>query len=54
MLVVFGDGKCPMCGDAGKRIEKKAFHCVKCDVAYDEVLIFSAAEIRDFYDKYWN
>jgi len=54
MLVVFGNGKCPLCGDFGKKIEKKAFHCRKCDVAFDEFLVLNVTEAEDFSSKYWN
>lgn len=54
MLVVFGNGKCPLCGDAAQRVEKKLMHCEKCDVAFDNyVLMGDNLEFKQD-TKYWN
>ena len=54
MIVNFGNGKCPLCGDFGKKIENRTFHCVKCDVAFDDFLIHHAAENENSMNKFWN
>ncbi len=54
MLVVFGNGKCPLCGDNGRKIEKKTFHCPKCNVAFDDFMISQARNSKKYADKYWN
>lgn len=54
MLVNFGEGKCPICGDFAKKLEKKTFHCRKCDVAFNEFLIFNVTEPENYMNKYWN
>jgi ribosomal protein L37AE/L43A len=54
MFVNFGQGKCPLCGDNGKEIEKKVFHCSKCRVSFDGFIIAHSRKLKDYADKYWN
>lgn len=54
MLVNFGHGKCPLCGDFGRELEKRTFHCRKCDIAFDKFFILHADEAKEYYAKYWN
>jgi tRNA(Ile2) C34 agmatinyltransferase TiaS len=53
VLVNFGTGKCPLCGDYGKKLEKKAFQCRKCRIRFDHYWILSTKELREA-SKYWN
>lgn len=54
MLVNFGSGKCPLCGDFGKELEKKKlFHCRKCNIRFDQFWIMTSSELREA-SKYWN
>lgn len=56
MIVDFGAGKCPLCGDFGRKIEKKAYHCKRCDIAFDEFLILAGMQenAEEYSDKNWN
>ena len=54
MLVVFGDGRCPLCGDSGRKIDRKMFHCRQCDVAFDEFMVTMNESSRKYANKYWN
>jgi hypothetical protein len=53
MLVHFGTGKCPLCGDFAKELDKKTLHCPKCEVAFDDFLIHGDA-LKEYDEKYWN
>jgi len=52
MFVNFGTGKCPVCGDFGKTVEKDIFHCGRCSVSFNQFSI-TTLEIKE-HDKYWN
>ena len=54
MLVNFGTGKCPLCGDFGKEIVKKNFRCSKCNISFNDFMIMQFEEIGEYYSKYWN
>ena len=57
MLIVFGNDKCPMCGDFGKEIDKKVLHCGRCNVAYDGFVITGRINenmMNPYEGKYWN
>ena len=54
MFVNFGSGKCPMCGDFARTVEKKIFHCGKCRIAFNEYYISAFGEVKDYNNKYWN
>jgi len=54
MLVNFGQGKCPLCGDFCKELEKRTFHCKNCNIAFDEFMIVHSSNLRKYADKYWN
>ncbi len=55
MLINFGAGKCPLCGDFARELEKKTLHCKKCKIAFNDFFIVSSyEEIKEYYAKYWN
>ena len=56
MLVNFGAGKCPLCGDFGKAIDKKTMHCPKCEIAFDDFVVMGVAPeaFKNYGASYWN
>ncbi|MEM7819831.1 MAG: hypothetical protein QXD48_03310 [Candidatus Aenigmatarchaeota archaeon] len=54
MLINFGNGKCPLCGDFGKEIVKEVFHCPKCNVTFNNFSLSSYSEIKTDKNKFWN
>jgi hypothetical protein len=53
MIVHFGAGKCPLCGDFAKELDRKTLHCPKCEVAFDEFLMLGEAA-GEYNKGYWN
>jgi len=53
MFVVFEKGRCPICGDFGKEVEKEIFHCPKCMITFDRFCISHPPE-NNLEDKEWN
>ena len=59
MFANFGHGKCPMCGDFGKKMNKKAgkgkadFRCRNCNLVFDNYFIYAAEEPGE-QQKFWN
>ncbi len=54
MFIVFGSGKCPLCGDFGTRAQEDVFHCEKCMVAFNDFGLSSHSKIKQPDMKYWN
>lgn len=54
MFVNFGSGKCPVCGDFGKVMQKDVFHCNKCKIAFNDFYISNFRELKEYENKYWN
>lgn len=54
MIIVFGNGKCPLCGDFGKELDKKTFACAKCEIAFDEFIITNMKLDKEYEYKHWN
>ena len=42
----FEEGRCPLCGNFGKEIDKGLFHCPMCEVIFDMFFVFSEKEPR--------
>lgn len=53
MFVVFGDGKCPLCGDGGSRIGKETYRCGRCEIAFNDFAISSLTEPKSEEMKFW-
>lgn len=53
MFVVFGEGKCPLCGDGGRKLSKETYHCGRCEVAFNEFYISLASEPKQAGSKFW-
>lgn len=53
MFVIFGEGKCPLCGDAGRQLSKETYHCGRCDVAFNEFYISLAENAKEPKTKFW-
>ena len=54
MIVDFGYGKCPLCGDFGKEIQQRDFTCRRCDVAFNRFFITANGEQETIENKFWN
>ncbi len=54
MFVNFGSGKCPVCGDFGKVMERHVFHCAKCKIAFNDFYISNFKNLKEYENKYWN
>ena len=54
MFIVFGSGKCPLCGDFGTEISEEIYKCERCVVAFNDFGISSQSEARQAETKYWN
>jgi ribosomal protein L37AE/L43A len=57
MFVNFGSGKCPVCGDSAKNVEKKekdVFHCTKCKISFNDFYIANFEQLKEYENKYWN
>lgn len=52
MIINYGKGKCPVCGDFAAR-EKENFRCSKCNISFDDFLLIEYDELSDYDDKYW-
>jgi hypothetical protein len=46
MLVNFGAGKCPVCGDFGTAVQKDIFHCGRCRVSFNEFYVSTQREVE--------
>ncbi len=53
MFVNFGMGKCPMCGDFGKKIQKDNFSCRKCSLMFDKFYVSFLSEPQE-QNSFWN
>jgi transposase-like protein len=57
MFVNFGQGKCPICGDFGKKLSEKKlknnFNCKKCNATFDNFYLFILKEPEE-QNKFWN
>lgn len=54
MFVIFEKGRCPVCGDFGKRLEEEIFHCSKCMIAFNKFCISDLPEMHETEDLEWN
>lgn len=54
MFVVFGHGKCPLCGDEGSKLARQTFHCRRCDIAFNDFYISTLTEPNEDEMKFWN
>ncbi len=54
MLVAFGHGKCPLCGNIGKDTGKKMLKCRRCEISFNEFFISSKNGLTDYTDLHWN
>lgn len=54
MFVFFGEGKCPLCGDSGKKMPAETYHCGRCAVAFNEFYISVMGETKPPENKFWN
>ncbi|MBI3190421.1 hypothetical protein HYZ41_01820 [archaeon] len=54
MIVSFGEGKCPLCGNFGKTTGHKTFKCNRCEISFNNFLISAAREIEEYTDIYWS
>ena len=52
MFVVFGKGKCPMCGNKGKRLDKDIFKCADCEVSFNDYSLHGQPQTEK--EKFWN
>lgn len=53
MFVNFGEGKCPLCGDFGRRARGKSYSCGKCSLAFDNFSVMFAEEPEE-QNRFWN
>ncbi|MBI4018188.1 MAG: hypothetical protein HY368_01120 [Candidatus Aenigmarchaeota archaeon] len=53
MFVIFGEGKCPLCGDGGSRLGRQTYHCRRCDIAFNDFAISSLREPQESEVKFW-
>jgi len=54
MFIAFENGKCPICGSAGKKIDEGIFFCYNCDIPFNEFCVPDFCEPTYFEDFYWN
>jgi tRNA(Ile2) C34 agmatinyltransferase TiaS len=54
MIVSFGQGKCPLCGNFGKNSGRRTFRCSRCDISFNDFAISSTTDIGEYTDMYWN
>ena len=53
MLFNFVERICPTCGDAGKELEKRIYHCNRCEVVFNEFYI-SVKKDKEPENRFWN
>jgi len=53
MSIDMKDGKCPICWNFGKEIEKRIFHCKRCDISFNEFSIVMPEENIEE-QEFWN
>ncbi len=53
MFISFGSGKCPFCGNFGKKLEQQIFHCAKCDIAFNDFAVSTFTDPKEHYNL-WN
>ena len=46
--------RCPLCWDFGTKIDKKTFHCSKCNVSFDNFGVLPYSDIKEYVDAHWN
>ena len=52
MFLFFGKGKCPFCGNFGKKVGD-GWHCYRCSVQFDKFGLIDVDEFP-YYVNLWN